>query len=85
MASSTDIKTSFQTGFFSYLFYSGFNTHAVHHFFPTVDNHRLPLIDAILNEECAKRHIKRNLVGGILEGLLSIEQNFYSRKQWTPK
>ena len=32
----------------SYILYAGFNYHAIHHFFPTIDNHSLPQANAIL-------------------------------------
>jgi len=35
-------------GFFSYMFYAGFNYHAIHHLFPTIDNHSLPKVNKIL-------------------------------------
>lgn len=45
---STDIQTPFHSGFLSYLFYAGFNCHAIHHLFPTIDNHQLPQANLIL-------------------------------------
>ena len=53
VASSTNM-TSRRRGFWSYIINAGFNIHSVHHMFPTIDNHFLPLADAILDDECRK-------------------------------
>ena len=39
---SSDTPTNNCRGFWSYLLYAGFNFHAIHHIFPTIDNHSLP-------------------------------------------
>lgn len=46
----TEATTDNCRGFLSYLLYAGFNFHAVHHLFPTIDNHYLPEASAILQE-----------------------------------
>lgn len=45
---SSDTKTNDVAGLWSYILYAGFNFHAIHHMFPTIDNHYLPLADKIL-------------------------------------
>jgi fatty acid desaturase len=48
IVASTDTKTNDLCGVLSYVGYAGFNFHAVHHIFPTIDNHFLPAIDKML-------------------------------------
>lgn len=56
-------------GFRSYLLYAGFNFHAIHHMFPTIDNYQLPQASAILEEEASLIGVKLNKLKGILQGL----------------
>ena len=53
----------------SYLLYAGFNFHAIHHLFPTIDNYQLPLANAILEEEANKRGVKLNKIKGVVWAL----------------
>ena len=76
------MKTNNISGLLSYVLYCGFNFHAVHHLFPTIDNHYLPLVDKILVEEAAKIGIRKNLVKSMLEGMIKVESNFLHRKIW---
>lgn len=72
MVASSDTKTEDVCGFMSYLCYAGFNFHAIHHLFPTVDNHCLPALDKILTEEAGKMGIRRNIIPSLMRGLFEI-------------
>jgi fatty acid desaturase len=45
---SSEIPTPGYKGLLSYVIYAGFNYHAIHHLFPTIDNYNLPKASAIL-------------------------------------
>lgn len=47
---STDEQSNFPTGLPSYFFYAGFNLHAIHHLFPTLDNYSLQKANQILQD-----------------------------------
>ena len=69
---ATDSKTNDICGIKSYVFYAGFNFHAIHHLFPTVDNHYLPIADKILKEEAKKMGINKIELGSVLTGLYEV-------------
>jgi fatty acid desaturase len=82
---STDTQSNDACGLLSYIAYLGFNIHAVHHIFPTADNHLLPRLDKILTEEAKKMGIRRIILPSTVAGIYEVEANFYRRKLWRAK
>ena len=47
-----------ETGYGSFLKYTGFNIHTIHHLFPTIDHDHLQKADKVLREVCKEKGIK---------------------------